>query len=266
MVWSIGLLHQICQRLIIRATPLFLYKWLKIPFGLTKVPSCFQRYINKCIAGLQDIICVKYLDDVLIHGRTFEKHVKNAEKFLQQLRESGIKLNPAKCNFFKREVIYLGQPISKDGYHQDPQNNDTLEKFTTPPKIIGKLWFLLGFLGYYCAYIKNFFRIMKSLYDILVTPKSKNGSIDSKWSIIREGFHQNVLDKVINCLKFPEIIWNRHFTHPFIIQCDASQKGLEAVLYQKINGKIKIISFASRTLSPFKKQSPTFWETGISGI
>ena len=105
---------------------------------------------------------------------TFEKHVKNVEKFLQQLRESGIKLNTAKCNFFKREVIYLGQPISKDGYHQDPQNNDTLAKFRTPPKIIGKLWFLVGFLGYYCAYIKNFFRIMKPLYDILVTPKSKN--------------------------------------------------------------------------------------------
>ena len=175
-----GYIHKNPSKFTAFSTPLCLHKWLKIPFALTNVPSCFQRYINKCLAGLQDIICVKYLDDVLIYGRTFEKHVKNAEKFLQQLRESGIKLNPAKCNFFKSEVIYLGQPISKDGYHQDPQNNDTLEKFRTPPKIIGKLWFLLGFLGYYCAYIKNFFRIMKPLYDILVTPKSKNGSIDSK--------------------------------------------------------------------------------------
>ena len=169
-----GYIHQNPSKFTAFSTPLFLYKWLKIPFGLTNVLSCFQRYINKCLAGLQDITCVKYWDDVLIYGRTFEKHVKNVEKFLQQLRESGIKLNAAKCNFFKREVIYLGQPISKDGYHQDPQNNDTLAKFRTPPKIIGKLWFLVGFLGYYCAYIKNFFRIMKSLYDILVTPKSKN--------------------------------------------------------------------------------------------
>ena len=179
---------------------------------------------------------------------------KTQKSFCNSWEKVELKLNPAKCNFFKSEVIYLGQPISKDGYHQDPQNNDTLEKFRTPPKIIGKLWFLLGFLGYYCAYIKNFFRIMKPLYDILVTPKSKNGSIDSKWSIIREGFHQKVLDKVINCFKFPEI-WNRHFTHPFIIQFDASQKGLEADLYQKINGKIKIISFASPTLSPFEKNN-----------
>ena len=81
------------------STPLSLHKWLKIPFGLTNVPSCFQRYINKCLVGLHDIICVKYL--VLIYGRTFEEHVKNVENFLQRLRESGIKLKPAKCKFFK---------------------------------------------------------------------------------------------------------------------------------------------------------------------
>ena len=62
-----------------------------------------------------------------------------------------------------------------------------------------------------------------------------------------------VLDKVINCFKFPEIISNPQVTHPFIIQSDASQKGLEAVFYQKVNGKIKIISFPSVTLLPFKK-------------
>ena len=81
------------------STPLSLQKWLKIPFGLTNVPSYFQRYINKCLGCLHDIICVKYL--VLIYGRTFEEHVKNVENFLQQLRESGIKLKPAKSKFLK---------------------------------------------------------------------------------------------------------------------------------------------------------------------
>ena len=65
---------------------------------------------------------------------------------------------------------------------------------------------------------------MKPLSETIVTPKLKNGSIDSKQSIIWEGFHQAVLDKVINCLKFPEIISNPHSTHPFIIHCDTSQK------------------------------------------
>ena len=144
-----GYIHKNPSKFTAFSTPLCLHKWLKIPFALTNVPSCFQRYINKCLAGLHDITCVKYL--VLIYGRTFEEHVKNVENFLQRLRESGIKLNPAKCRFFKREVIYLGRLISKDGYHPDPQNYDALEQVRTPQKIISKPWFLLGFLGYYCA-------------------------------------------------------------------------------------------------------------------
>ena len=96
---------------------------------------------------------------------------------------------------------------------------------------------------------------MKPLYDIIITPKLKNGSIDSKQSIIWEGFHQAVLDTVINCLKFPEIISNSHSTHPFIIHCGASQKGLEVVLYQQIKGKIKIFNFALLTLSPCQKNN-----------
>ena len=48
---------------------------------------------------------------------------------------------------------------------------------------------------------------------------------------------------------------NLHFSHPFIIHCDASQKGLGAVSYQKINGKTKIISFASLTSSPVEKNN-----------
>ena len=74
------------------------------------------------------------------------------------MRESGSKSNPAKCNVFKREVIYQGGPISKNGYHPDTQNNDAFEKFRTSPKSISKLRFLLGFLGYYWTYVRNFFR------------------------------------------------------------------------------------------------------------
>ena len=76
-----GYIHQNPSKFSAFLTSLFLYKWLKIPFGLTNVPSCFQKYINKCLAGLQDIISVKYLDDVLIYGRTFEKRKKCRKVF-----------------------------------------------------------------------------------------------------------------------------------------------------------------------------------------
>ena len=52
--------------------------------------------MNKCIADLQNIICVTYLDDVLIYGKNFEEHIKDVEKSLQRLKEKTIKLNPEK--------------------------------------------------------------------------------------------------------------------------------------------------------------------------
>ena len=94
-----GYIHKNASKFTAFPTPLSLCKWLKIPFGLTNGSSCFQRYINKFLTGLQDIIFVKYLDDFVIYGTTFGEHVKNVEKFLQWLRENGIKLNPSKCNF-----------------------------------------------------------------------------------------------------------------------------------------------------------------------
>ena len=93
--------------------------------------------------------------------------------FLQRLRESGIKSNPAKCDVFKREVIYQGGPISKDGHQPDTQNNDVFEKFRTSPKTISKLRFLLGFLGYYWAYVRNFFRTINLFMTYLLLQSRK---------------------------------------------------------------------------------------------
>ena len=79
------------------------------------------------------------------------------------MREKGIKLRPDKCVFAKQEVRYLGRIISVDGYRADPQETAALEKFRSPPKTMGELRSLLGFLGYYRAYVENFAQQMKPL-------------------------------------------------------------------------------------------------------
>ena len=203
-----------------------------------------------------------------VYAETFEEHVENVKLVLKRLETKGIKLRPDKCVFAKREVRYLGRLLSGEGYRPDPADMEALEKFRTAPKNVGELRSLLGFMGYYRGYVKDFSKRVKSLYDLLkdkggkeVKGKKvvkgggkKNGQRhDSKEPVEWNNSHQMVLEEMISCLQSPVVMAYPDFNLPFFITCDASNQGLGAVLYQRQDRVDKVISYASRTLSEAEK-------------
>ena len=237
------------------STPWSLYEWVRIPYGLTNAPPCFQRFMNDCLYNLRDKICVAYLDDILIYGKTWKEHEENLKTVLRCLRKKGVKLNPKKCDFFKKEVRYLGRLISGEGYRPDPENTSALNVSRNAPKTVGKLRSLLGFIGYFRNFVKDFSRKLKPVYDLLKIEEGQSikKHLDSKREIKWLPEHQQIVDNVIDSLQSPEVIAFPDFNEPFILHCDASQLGLGGVLYQNQSGKLRVISFASRTLSPAEK-------------
>ena len=252
-----GYISEKCRHYTAFSTPWNLYEWIRIPLGLKNAPASFQRYINECLKGLRDVICIAYLDDILCYSSTFENHLRDVRVVLQRLKSAGIKLRAEKCELFKTKVKYLGKVISSEGYHADPGETTALEKFKEPPKTVGELRKLLGFLGYYRTYVKDFSRKMKPLYDLLQKPssftskrKNKNShQKDSRNKITWSVELQKVLDDMIEYLKSPNVMSFPDFRLPFIVTCDASVEGLGAVLYQNQNGVNRVISYASRTLT-----------------
>ena len=240
-------LHPDSRRLTAFITPWVFYEWVRIPFGLMNAPATFQRFMEYCLGDYQDNFAVPYLDDLLIFSKTFEEHLNHIKLVLQRLKKHGIKIKPSKCNFFKREVSYLGKFISAEGYTVDPRSTEALTtKIRKRPTNISELRSLLGLIGYFRRSIPNFSQTVKPLDQLL---KDKELTRGSKQKIEGKDDHQLILDKLLTYLTEPPILAYPDFDLPFILHTDASGTGLGFGLFQIQDGSIRVTGYGSRTLT-----------------
>ena len=88
---------------------------------------------------------------------------------------------------------------------------------------------------------------------VIPKPKGKpriNLRASSRTSVIWEAKHQSALETLIDCITSPPVLAYPEYNSPFILHTDASQDGLGSVLYQEQNGLLRVIAYASRTLTP----------------
>ena len=145
-------------------TPFGLFTWNRMPMGLTNSAATFQRFMQRCFTEeLFDILLI-YLDDLLVFSKSFEEHLLNLDKVLTIITKRGLKLKKEKCNFFQKEISYLGHIVSKNGISTDPEKVNCIKNWPLP-KTCKEVLSFLGFAGYYRKYIKNFSQIAGPLYD-----------------------------------------------------------------------------------------------------
>ena len=155
-----GFMGRYSQPLTGFVTPWGLYEWVWIPFGLMNAPANFQRFMENCLGELHDKMCIPYLDDVIVFSVTFSEHIEHLRQVPQRSKSYGVKLNPRKCAFFKREVCFLGRVSSQDGYQIDPKaTSAVIAMKSLRPRTVGEVRRLMGLLGVYRRHIKNFAQI-----------------------------------------------------------------------------------------------------------
>ena len=218
-----------------------LYECESMPFELCNAPPTFQRLMQNCLGKLNLTYCLIYLDDVIVFSEMPEEHLRRMRVVFDRLHEHGLKLKPSKCEVFKSEINYLAHHVSQKGVLPSKKNLESIAQ-CPPPDTYTKVKSFVGLVGHYRHFIKGFAKIAAHLYDLTsgVNKDKKLEHVDLSPEA-REAF-----DRLkAACLQAP-ILAFPDFNKPFLLETDASERGLGAVLSQKqADGRYHLITSAS---------------------
>ncbi|KAI3680701.1 hypothetical protein L6452_35475 [Arctium lappa] len=218
------------------------YEFLVMPFGLTNAPATFMDLMNRVCSPFLDKYVIVFIDDILIYSHSKEDHEIHLRAILELLKREKLYAKFSKCEFWLKEVQFLGHVVSKDGIQVDPAKIEAIKGWEAP-KSPSEVRSFLGLAGYYRKFIQDFSRIATPL----TTLTRKN--VKFIWvEAQKEAF-----GKLKESLSSAPILSLPNGSEGFVIYSDASKLGLGCVLMQEG----KVIAYASRQLKEHEKNYPT---------
>jgi hypothetical protein len=218
------------------------YEFLVMPFGLCNAPSTFQSLMNHVFRPFLCHFVLVFFDDILIYSKTWKDHLTHVDQVLSLLAQHQLFLKQSKCAFGASEVEYSGHLVGKDGVRVDPKKIEAMQDWPHP-KTLKILCGFLGLTGYYRKFVKNYGKIAAPLTALL-----KKNSFT--WTPAAAQAFQTLKMAMCNTpvLALPD------FTKTFVLECDASGKGIGVVLMQAG----RPLAFTSKQLSKKNLGKPIY--------
>ena len=219
-------------------SPFGRFCWLRLPFGLCTTPEEFQRILNHTLKGLKGIRTIH--DDILVfgegstEGEALVDQNRNLRSLMQRCCEQNIKLNKAKVKLRCEEVPFLGHLITKDGLKADPAKIRAVLEMPTPTDVASVHRFI-GFTNYLSKFLPRLSDVCEPLRKLTLP--------DVEW--FWTNLHDSAVQQVKRLLTNAPVLKYFDLTKGVTLQCDASDKGLGAVLMQDDHP----IAYASRPLT-----------------
>ena len=135
-------------------------KYIKVPFGLAQAPAYFQELMTGILKDFP--FAIAYLDDIIIFSKTPQEHLSHIRMVFEKLRTANLSMKKSKCNFFSKEIQYLGHILSTTGIQPLPSKTHAIQHMN-PPTMPKQVRAFLGLVGYYRKFIKGFAKIAKPL-------------------------------------------------------------------------------------------------------
>ena len=219
-----------------------LFRYNRLPFGVSSAPSIFQRIMETLLQGIPGV-CV-YLDDILVTGRTIAEHLKHLDTVLGRLQEAGMQLKKKKCAYLLPSVEYLGHVISAEGLCTAESKVEAIVQAPVP-RNVSELRSFLGLVNYYGKFLPNLATTLSPLYSLLHRSQRWvwGPSQDKAFAMVKE------------LLQSSRVLVHFDKSLPLVLSCDASPYGVGAVLVHTMpNGDERPVAFASRTLTETERK------------
>ncbi|XP_058773158.1 uncharacterized mitochondrial protein AtMg00860-like [Vicia villosa] len=221
-----------------------------MPFGVTNAPGVFMEYMNRTFHTYLDRFVVVFINDILIYSKSEEEHAEHLRIVLHVLKEKKLYAKMSKCEFWLKEISFLGHVISGSGIAVDPSKVDVVLQWDTP-KLGSEIRSFLGLAGYYRRFIKGFSKLA-----LLLTKLTYKGRA-FVWDIQSEENFTELKRK----LTIAPILTLPNPGESFIVYCDASKMGLGGVLMEND----KLVAYASKQLRIHEKNYPTH-DLGLAAV
>ncbi|CAL9075153.1 unnamed protein product [Musa textilis] len=193
-----------------------------MPFGLTNAPATFMELMNRIFQPLLDICVIIFIDDILVYSRSKQEHEEHLRNVLSILREKKLYAKFSKCEFWLKEVAFLGHVISGKGISVDPRKIEAVVEWGVPTNVTEVRSFL-GMAGYYRRFVEGFSRIAQPL------TKLTKKNMKFVWGDDCEQSFQELKRRLTSA----PILTIPSGSGEFVVYTDASRKGLGCVLMQE---------------------------------
>src|SRR4051812_37541361 len=214
------------------------YEFLVMPFGLTNAPAVFMDLMNRINEPYLDKFIVVFVDDILIYSPTEKEHEEHLRIALQVLRENKLYAKYSKCEFWMKEVKFLGHVVSEEGISVDPSKIEAVTTWKRPRNVF-EIRSFLGLAGYYRRFVKDFSKLAAPLTQL--TRKR----VKSEWSDKCE----DSFEKLKHRLTSAPILIIPERGLGYTVTCDASILGLGCFFVQEG----KVVAYGSRQLEDHER-------------
>ncbi|GFN86676.1 Pol polyprotein [Plakobranchus ocellatus] len=214
------------------------YEFLRMPFGMMNSGATLTRAVKKLLCGKDNV--VDYIDDLLIHTKTWDAHVKTLSELFKRLQEVNFTVRPVKCLLGSRTVDFLGHSLGRGAIGLQDEN---VVKVRNAPRSKTKreVRAFLGLVGLYKEFVPNFAAVSAPLSHLV--RKGQPNVVN--WGDSQERVYNSLKAAVMSkpVLQLPDVNKN------FVLRTDASDRGLGAALMQENEGTLFPVAYASKKLT-----------------